>query len=1689
MYISTSSSRPAIYCSSGSYHSTCPFVTSYVEDITFRALARDDIALSLSFEAFYRHAFIFAAKNANRWKEEQSCVHDVLDEKNFGAWRNGALEATVDVVYKLARRRHLRSLKRRRQKHNRCMRNRAARLLARDESWFSHCVERYRLEKLVKYNTLYNNTRNRSAPRQPGRFSQRLAIVGCGSKAMHTVVPSPPRSIELQDGRVVSATAARREVRDEQQRKAAAERVRAAYKRIPKADRANARLQARDKRNPLSLELQSGIVKALPVALAALGGAVLVKIFGTSQKVDKTLGSVGEILEHFKNLASELKKKLGPLLWTIPLTLFVYKVLRHFTTAPPLAISLVVSALSTVVGPQLWEHIAKFFHAGDEASGVKLQSGATSAAGKLLATVAVFSLFKGKVTNSTVSEFCKRISLLDRMAAGWEQFMEWVMEATQAVVNFARERFGMERVNLFGKAKQPTHDWAARIDAICLKLDTASEDPSNELNTELIGLMQTGSGFRELYRNTSMSRHIDQYMIKATNALQPYLGAVNARNNYRPEPLALVLYGPPGIGKTYMAMALCGTLLKRGGLVPAGCKSEVVKQNIFQKGSSEYWNGYACQKCVVMDDMFQRKVTTSSTENDFMDIIRMVGSWCFPLNFADLTSKGKIFFNSRLLFGTTNLGSIAAEAQQVIQEPSAVARRLNGYRLILKPQYARKDPETGADRLDILKANSEMKNCVGLPGLEGFPWHIWEAQPHDFIKGTSYGPTISMVELIENTATELRRRGVDFESNNALLCDYFDSVTHEAESAEVFEDPAPDFPGFPVVSTTVETQGWNPLEPVANLRAVHFLAMTYALDTFNFTQKKEASIVTKSLKYAKVFLPCVVLMAPGVVGMYVVYKYLFSAVWGFLSQLLGGSSKKGVPRAQSNRPVKPHLGKKAAAAIEIQAGDPSVALNAYNNSYKIIVHTPSESTILGQILFITGQLAVQPQHFTATLTSYLTDGSITEDTRLELRHVTQENFSVTMSVKRFLAYPRMSDADADVEFIECKDLRAHRNITTTFIAEKDIESIRGKCARLDVCEVDNRSKLLEHPEHRSYMCSSLAFGQKLDIPMDGEARKLNRYFRYNADTSRGDCGGIVCLSNNSQYSGRTVIGVHVAGDKRWNQGYCNIITRTMVEKAIDHMKVIRDHFVEDLEARGISFQSGFNLPFNTVTGSLLPLGTVGTKLSLNPETAYFKTALYGTLGEHNYLPAPLKPVRRGEEIVYPMENAIRSYSSELHVYEQPWFRQALHVATRPLRQCTANYSRRIYTFEEAILGIPEEKFRAIPRGTAAGFPYVYDVRDGKKEFFGDGADYTLDTPLAIQLRERVEYVIDRAQRGIRLSHVYVDFLKDELRSEKKVADVATRLISSSPLDYTVAFRQYFGAFTTAVMSTHTDNGACPGICAYTDWDKLARKLQSKGADVFDGDFKAFDSSEQVAELDGLLMFINSWYSDGPDNERVRRVLWEDIAHSRHIGGRGNDQRHIYQWAKSNPSGNPLTTIINTLIALWRLVGCYIALTGDEVGFWDHVFAVTYGDDNVVNPDAEVLPLYNFKTVAAAMLKEYKVVYTSGRKDGAEIESASLDRATFLKRSFRQEKGYWVAPLERDSFMFTHYWCKNRKFLDRILKDNLENALDELSLHEPAAWEESGPKITSMLRQLSHEPKAGDRQDYQRVVLKRTEAWY
>jgi len=460
---------------------------------------------------------------------------------------------------------------------------------------------------------------------------------------------------------------------------------------------------------------------------------------------------------------------------------------------------------------------------------------------------------------------------------------------------------------------------------------------------------------------------------------------------------------------------------------------------------------------------------------------------------------------------------------------------------------------------------------------------------------------------------------------------------------------------------------------------------------------------------------------------------IFDGICGLFTGANGKKKEKekeavvtgGQVRPQSNRPITKPM-RARASDVRLQAGDVSVVNNVYSNSYKIwFVDKSGALTVVGQVIFVSDRLALMPDHFNSLVfDKKRAEGLVEDDTLLHFVNAMQAQHSFELTMRDFQCFRQQQFKDRDISFVEFQGVRAHRNISQSFLTEKDLNYIGGVPGRLDICEIDDKVKLVSEHTRRIFVTPSLSKGHGL---LFGD-RKLERYVSCRAYTACGDCGAPLSLVDNTSYSGRTVVGIHVAGDEMRGVAYSAVVTREMVADAMAHFSIVQDCFTRDLAARGVVAQASYELPI-THGGSFLPLFTVDKPISLTPKTSYFVTEMFGRFGPYDYLPAALGPVYRDGVLVYPMEKAVKPYSTGLFLKSVPELDQAVHIAMSRLTALTQDSSRRIYTFEEAVLGIPQERFRSIPRGTSAGFPYIYDVRDGKKDFFGDAEQYDLTTSL------------------------------------------------------------------------------------------------------------------------------------------------------------------------------------------------------------------------------------------------------------------------------------------------------------------------------------------------------------------------
>jgi len=125
---------------------------------------------------------------------------------------------------------------------------------------------------------------------------------------------------------------------------------------------------------------------------------------------------------------------------------------------------------------------------------------------------------------------------------------------------------------------------------------------------------------------------------------------------------------------------------------------------------------------------------------------------------------------------------------------------------------------------------------------------------------------------------------------------------------------------------------------------------------------------------------------------------------------------------------------------------------------------------------------------------------------------------------------------------------------------------------------------------------------------------------------------------------------------------------------------------------------------------------------------------------------------------------------------------------------------------------------------------------------------------------------------------------------------------------------------------------------------------------------------------------------------------------------------LIEFYGSNPSGHPLTVIINGLVNSLYMRYCYAVLSPEKNArqFQKHIKLMTYGDDNVMGVSKDI-DFFNH-TAIQQVLANVDVTYTMAEKEAASVPFIHINDVSFLKRYWKYDDdiGAYVCPLEHES---------------------------------------------------------------------------
>nr|WKV34141.1 MAG: RNA-dependent RNA polymerase [Riboviria sp.] len=329
-------------------------------------------------------------------------------------------------------------------------------------------------------------------------------------------------------------------------------------------------------------------------------------------------------------------------------------------------------------------------------------------------------------------------------------------------------------------------------------------------------------------------------------------------------------------------------------------------------------------------------------------------------------------------------------------------------------------------------------------------------------------------------------------------------------------------------------------------------------------------------------------------------------------------------------------------------------------------------------------------------------------------------------------------------------------------------------------------------------------------------------------------------------------------------------------------------------------------------------------------------------------------------------------------------------------------------------GLPGVKYiDKMNRGTSMGFPWRHSKRKELIELgmFDIWPDYVEFKP---EFYEKVDAMIERYKQGQVTMPVFIEHLKDEVLPLAKVEAQKTRLMLGCPATFAFVVRKYLLSTVRVIQNNRYVFECAPGTNATSvEWCDIYHYLTKHGKDrMVAGDYSKFDKRMSAQMITAAFKVLYNILRHAGWSEENLTTIWTiggDIAFPL-VDANGD----LVQFWGSNPSGHPLTVIINSLVNSLYVRYAWSLKGNDLKQFKSHVALMTYGDDNIMGISRKIK---NFDhTVLQTELAKIGVVYTMADKEAESVPFLHIEETSFLKRRwvYNADVGSHVAQLEHDS---------------------------------------------------------------------------
>jgi hypothetical protein len=1392
------------------------------------------------------------------------------------------------------------------------------------------------------------------------------------------------------------------------------------------------------------------------------------------------------------------------------------------------------------------------------------QSGKESLSNCIL-TYVYTSMFSDLKSGNMVCEYLKKTADVPKWKQGLSCQIDFFISLIQSFLDYMHVHFGTPEYQLSQHPYPEASSFAMDAEKLSHEFN-GGLDYNYENGQRYYALVAKGKTVMAKIPSSVPEGREARQMIMLALASMRTIGDKLARANIvnngpRIPPVGVMIGGPSGVGKSALAQFLMNRVTAH--IIPDEMRDAFERNHndttFTRNAENGFWDGYHGQFNVYDDDIGQMKDVPGQTDNGYMEHIRMISPGNYPLTMAHLEDKGNVNFRSSMVYATTNRRKF--ELQSMYSNEPFCRRFSIAYVMVPKKEYS---IPSGASELSIWgrRISHFPESRSDTSHLEFFKWN-----PED---GTVAPNSISYDQLVSIIVDAYRKAHLDGtimmelhqkdkeaalrerdKERGVIRAQAGDDDTAKSEYHDAVAEILPEHVLKAAPEHLLESGAGGVLNAMAREAKVsidfatqhakdlpkdeswHMLVARLAIkaeQVQNTVATSHDSLTTRVCRqYLAACAPYVkqavkmagdhktlITTALAAIGLLKVALTMLNGSVPETAQSVGGMrhpkhrefsspkvfSKRGERfKAYDLKPRKSGTGhmQLRGKGLVTQAGGDGNSVDIIRKVVRKCQYTirlPGSTKPMGKMTFVTPWIALAPLHFGERLQYGIDEGEFDEDSHVDIWSVVTPEQKISISVADLEIKTSEVGADNDWCLIRIPEvIERTPNILKYWAAETQLID-RGQFSII----------LNMVRDHDCYLHQATALVRK---GVSYEQYNIAQGYTYDIETISGDCGGLLAQCNKAA-SGGKLIGIHTAG--HGSKGFGPRILRHEIEFALQAF--------DDVKEKDIIVEDEMDEIFDMeIDASVIPgfkAQCYGRPVPSVGSTSIRRSPLHNTYLKSNMAPAILRPkVIDGVECD-PMAITRAKYAKPV-VAMNPLLLKLIadYVLSRMCRGGVNNapwLSPRIFSFEEACAGIPGIPYlEGIPRDTSPGYPFKLDTPSGfkgKTHFFGVEAEYEFTSEYCVELKKKVLDIEDKARRGIRCVHVFMDFLKDERRPMRKVKTCSTRMVSACPLDLLIIHRMYFLDFVRWMMDNRITNGSAVGVNCYSaEWDLLAKELETvitpkHFAAVIAGDYSGYDGSITTQIQFEILRIINVWYGD--EHSLIRQVLWEDICASRHISG-----DVIYEWTGCNPSGCFPTTALNTLTGAILIIYSYViahleheglGLNVGEDGFeaavkraldsaTQYVRYMCFGDDNLVAVASVVEEFFNQEAMTR-ILATVGYKYTSEAKDGVAVEKLRpLSEVSFLKRSFARSDrtGKRLCPLELSVILEMPQWTNKRDHNFDDVKVNVDTALKELSLHTREVYDcWSKCIVKESLNRLGYIPEVTDYDTLQALTLASSE---